>query len=246
MSLVCFELAGDMALWRNFQESMGSYSCLGPAPANLAGLVGAALGFASPHSQGNTKLVFGGKQTAEQRKKNTRLPWPISPELLKWEEEMDIHIACRWTGGTPRREQWNVNGVKDLKEGGALRMQQQVIIKPSYQVALQLPDAEASLVAEALQRPAFPLYLGASFCRAIIRNISAEKTLPTSETWAFHISGAAIGEATPFSRHRVDAEESGERLRRDGYWIYPTQEHPGPSLANPLIRAWCSGNGSDS
>ena len=34
MSILIFELAGEMAMWRNVYESMGSYSCLGPAPGN--------------------------------------------------------------------------------------------------------------------------------------------------------------------------------------------------------------------
>ncbi len=82
MSILIFELAGEMAMWRNVYESMGSYSCLGPAPGNLAGLIGAALGFASPRSQ--AAVAPDEKQLKALDKGG--LPWPLSPELLAWEE----------------------------------------------------------------------------------------------------------------------------------------------------------------
>ncbi|MEG0587599.1 MAG: CRISPR-associated protein Cas5 [Akkermansia sp.] len=240
MSLVCFELSGDMALWRNFQESMGAYSCLGPAPSNIAGLIGAALGFASPYSQGVAPQAIHTKLTATEKKKKDQLPWPISPELLIWEKANDLHVACRWIGGIPRREAWNVKGIKAIKEGDTLRMQQQVIMSPHYEIVIQLPEHEVKAVINALKTPAFPLYLGSSFCRAIIRNIRICPQFPNENNWAHHLTGAALGEATPFSRHRVDADTSYERIRRDGYWIYPTPEQPGINTPHPLVRAWCS------
>ena len=78
MSILIFELAGEMAMWRNVYESMGSYSCLGPAPGNLAGVIGAALGFASPRSQAAEK------PDAKQLKNwdKAGLPYEIDPALL--------------------------------------------------------------------------------------------------------------------------------------------------------------------
>lgn len=236
MSFVRFDLEGDMALWRNYQESMGAYSCLGPAPANLAGLAGAALGFASPCSLGATNPDY--RENARLSKKG--LPWPVSPELLAWQRENDLHAACRWNGGIPSRAAWNVKGIKEIKPGGTLLMQQQVIMHPRYEVVFRLPVDECPRLALALRTPAFPLYLGASCCRAIIRSIHITETAPDGEGWAFHTTGGAWGEATPFSRHRVDATASFERIRRDGYWIYPTPEHPGIAAGSPLVRCWCS------
>lgn len=236
MSFVCLDLEGDMALWRDYQESMGAYSCLGPAPSNLAGLAGAALGFASPTSQGASAPDF--KKNAVLSKKG--LPWPVSPELLAWQQEHDLHVACRWKGDIPAREPWNVKGIKEIKAGDILRMQQQVIMAPRYEVVFQLPGVECDRLAAALRMPAFPLYLGASFCRAIIRNVRITEALPSGDGWAFHTSGGAWGEATPFSRHRTDAEAAFERIRRDGYWIYPTPEYPGLLTDSPLVRSWCS------
>ncbi len=234
MSILLFELAGEMALWRNVFESMGSYSCLGPAPSNLAGLIGAALGFASPRSQAAREP--DGKALKKMDKEG--LPWPVSPELLAWEEKNDFHVGCRWTGAFPRRVPWNVNGCKEIGKGENLRIQQQVIEKPRYEIAVKLPDAEAERVASALRRPAFPLSLGASFCRAAIRNVRIAEAVPESPDWAFHTDGGALGEATPFSRHIIDSDRCFERIRSDGYWIYPTPEQPGVLAADPLVRGW--------
>ena len=234
MSILIFELAGDMALWRNVYDSMGSYSCLGPAPGNLAGICGAALGFASPRSMAakapDAKLL-------KQLDKNG-LPWPVSPELLVWEVENDFHVACRWTGGIPVRAPWNVNGCKEIGKLENLRIQQQVIHNPSYEVAVRLPEPAAGELVKALRQPAFPLALGASFCRAIVRKVRIAEELPESANWAFHVDGIPLGEAVPFSRHIVNANECFERIESDGYWIYPTPEIPGIRQENPFVRGW--------
>jgi|GEM_PF-2278774 len=234
MSYLCFELTGDLAMWRNPYESMGSFSCPGPSPANLAGLLGAALGFASPRSQG------AGTQDEKALKALTEkgLPWPVSAELLQWQVDNDYHVACRWIGGSLRRIMWNVNGCKEIGKGENLRMQQQVIAAPDYEVVVRLPAAVARTTADALARPAFPLFLGASFCRAIVRRIAVRETLPDGGNWA-QVKKTAWGEATPLSRHVVNAEATGERIRSDGYWVYPTPSWPGELQADPLICGYC-------
>ncbi len=234
MSILLFELTGDMALWRNVYDSMGSYSCLGPAPSNLAGLCGAALGFASPRSHGANAPDTKELKTLDKK----GLPWPVSPELLAWEEKNDFHVACRWTGSFPIRVPWNVNGQKEIGKGENLRIQQQVILNPSYEVAMRLPQTEAEKLAAALRTPAFPLYLGASFCRAIVRNIRIAEALPEADNWAFHTAEVPLGEAVPFSRHIVDQTTCFERIESCGYWIYPTKENPDVRPENPLIRGW--------
>ena len=234
MSILIFELRGDMALWRNVYDSMGSYSCLGPAPSNLAGICGAALGFASPRSQA----------AGEPDEKSLKLldkngvPWPVSPDLLAWEETNDFHVACRWIGKFPVRAPWNVNGCKEIGKGENLRIQQQVILAPAYEVAVRLPDAETERLAAALRQPAFPLSLGASFCRAVVRRIRLVEALPESADWAFRFDGVPLGEAVPFSRHIVNPEDCFERIESDGYWLYPTAENPGVKQNDPFVRGW--------
>lgn len=221
-------------MWRNPYESMGSYSCLGPSPASLAGLIGAALGLASPRSQGAAEP--DAKTLKEQNRQG--LPWPVASELLKWQEDNDYHVACRWLGGIPRRVPWNVNGCKEIGKGENLRIQQQIIDSPTYEVMVRLTEAVAQKVAEALKSPAFPLYLGASFCRAIVKNIRVQEDLPPGGNWA-QFKEIAWGEVTPLSRHVVNAAETFERIRSDGYWLYPTPSYPGEIQADPLIKGYC-------
>ncbi len=239
MKILLFELSGEMAMWRNVYESMGSYSCLGPAPSNLAGIIGAALGFASPRSQAAEKHD-------EKRLKlwdKGGLPWPVSTELLTWEETCDFHVACRWLGREVRRAPWNVNGCKEINRSDNLRLQQQVILEPAYEVAVKLPEEESERVAAALRKPAFPLCLGASFCRAIVRDVRVEDSVPKSPLWAFPRSIGTLGEATPFSRHIVNPDSCFERIRSDGYWIYPTPEQPGIIEDDPLVCGWVRNEG---
>lgn len=225
-----------MAMWRNPYESMGAFSCLGPSPSNLAGLLGAALGFASPKSQGTEK--HDEKALRQLDKKG--LPWPVSPELLKWQKENDIHLACRWMGGHPKRQPWNVNGCKDLDPTkGNLRMQQQVIERPHYEVALCLEQNESKRVAQALKAPAFPLSLGASFCRAIVFNVSIQDEEPERDGWAYWKEKFAVGETTPFSQHVLNAESTGERIKSNGFWVYPTPSFPREKAAPAFVKTYC-------
>ena len=234
MSVLLFELSGEMALWRNVYDSIGSYSCLGPAPSHLAGLLGAALGFASPRSQAGS----GDPKKLSAQLKNG-LPWPVSEELLSWEKSQDFHVCCRWLGGNPARVCWNVNGCKEVSKGENLRMQQQVISAPRYEVGVRVADpVELERLAGALKIPAFPLYLGASFCRAVIRNCRISETIPESSDWAYHSERAAIGEATPFTLHNIHADEDFERLRINGYWIYPTPDQPGIRNTDPWVKGY--------
>lgn len=234
MKIVLFELAGEMAMWRNVYESMGSFSCLGPAPSNLAGLIGAALGFASPRSQ----AAVNPDEKALKNQGKGGLPWPVSPELLAWEEACDLRVGCRWLGSFPRRVSYNVNGCKEINGGENLRMQQQVIEHPRYEVAASLPDAEAERVKLALLQPKFPLCLGASFCRAIVREVRLLEQLPEADNWAFRSELSALGEAVPFSRHIVNPELNFERIQSDGYWVYPTPDNPGVANVSPLEHSW--------
>lgn len=235
MNLLLFELSGDLAMWRNVYESMGSFSCIGPAPGNLAGLFGAALGFASPRSQAaeNTDQEL---LKCEWKK---GLPWPLSPELLAWEEANDLKTACRWTGGFPARVPWNINGCKEINKSENLRLQQQVILNPRYDVAVKLAEeTEARRLKDALQCPAFPLCLGASFCRAIVRNVRLADAIPDGKRWAFRSGSGSLGEVVPLSRHIVDPAENFERIVSEGYWVYPVPDNPDRMDTDPFERTW--------
>ncbi len=228
MSILLFKLCGDLALWRNVYESMGTYSCLGPAPSNISGIIGAALGFASPRSN-----AYSGKSP-----KNKEIPWPVSAELLSYLEDNDIHLACRWLGESPKRIPWNVNGYKELNLKESFRIQQQLIENPSYEIAVKLPPTKAIELVEALKMPAFPIYLGVSFCRAFITNIRIENQLPEADNWAFRYEFGCLGEAVPFSRLVINSNECGERIESDGYWVYPTKDNFGIKPENPLVQSY--------
>jgi len=235
MKIVRFTLQGELALWRNVYDSIGSYSCLGPAPSALAGLCGAALGFASPRSLGAVDPDPGRLKVQWQ----AGFPWPAAPQLLEWLKINEVFFACRWTGGFPRRIAWNVNGRKEINGSENLRMQQQVIEAPCYEAAVRLARLEdAEKLAEALKVPAFRLYLGCSECPAFVTDISLVDVLPRSGDWAFRSEQGALGEATPFSVMRLDAERSLERLKIMGYWIYPTPGMPGKMLDDPFVRGY--------
>ncbi|MEA2012459.1 MAG: CRISPR-associated protein Cas5 [Verrucomicrobiota bacterium] len=236
MTYLTFELRGDMAMWRNPYESMGSFSCLGPAPSNLAGLFGAALGFATSKSQALEK--HDDKKSRQLDKKG--LPWPVSEELLEWQIRANLKVACRWKKGFPKRIAWNINGCKELdpaKEN--LRLQQQVIDSPCYEVAVEIAKDEAKKLAEALKSPAFPLCLGASFCRAIITNIIISEEKPEQSNWAFYKDGFAVGDSVPFSQHIINAEATGERIKSTGFWVYPIDESTSEILENPFVKTYC-------
>lgn len=230
MAYLCFNLRGDMAMWRNPYEPVGAFSCLGPSPSQIAGLVGAAMGFPSPRSQASGESLKSKSLKASWKR---GLVWPVAPKLLEWQEKNDYSVACRWIGGMPRRISWHVNGVKDIKKPLApqpLQLQQQVIEQPAYQVLIRVWDPDAVHVAEAaLRNPAFPLYLGASFCRAVVTEVGVREDVPRCVTgcdWAYRRERLTVGESTPFSCHVVNAEKTGERIVADGFWIYPTPMHP--------------------
>jgi len=242
MRYIRFELTGDMAMWRNPYEPVGSYSCLGPSPSQIAGLLGAALGFAAPRSAA-AKLSPKDKTLKATHK--IGLPWPVSSELLRWQEDNDYAVACRWLGAIPHRIQWNINGfksVKDLKSN--LRLQQQVVDQPKYEVLIRIANLSvAERVVEALHNPAFPVCLGASFCRAIIKHVGLLETVPQvagGNDWAYHKACLPIGEAAPFSCHVINPEQTGERIVADGYWVYPTPLHHSPKSesSDPCIRGY--------
>lgn len=232
MRIVLFTLTGDLALWRNVYDSIGSYSTLGPAPSALAGLCGSALGFVSPRS------FAAQPDSPPPRKgwKSSDAVWPASPDLLQWLVNQEVMFACRWTASYPKRINWNVNGLKEIGNSTNLRMQQQAIESPGYEVAVRLVDSGAEELAAALKTPAFRLFLGCSHCPAIIRNIQIVETLPESSDWAFHCTEPVPGETVPFSQLSLSGLTTGNRLVISGYWVYPIPGIPGIRQKDPFIK----------
>ena len=203
-----FKLAGDMAMWRNYHEANASYSSVLPAPSNIAGLCGAALGFASPRTY------------ASKEKLNKKKVWEVSRELLDWQRRYDLHLAVRWSGGKIFRSTLNVNGIKLIGEQGPpLQLQQHVIEEPEYDVVVRLTNDDALVELEkALHEPSFPLCLGASFCRAIIEKIEVNDKKPENSNWAF-VSTSTFGEYVPLSRHITDPKDSRRISDQGEVWI---------------------------
>ena len=231
---MCFSLKGDIALWRNPYEPMGTFSSLGPAPSHLAGMLGAAMGMATPHSIGSGRR----NDAALKHFRKKGLFWPLSEELLQWQERNNYAIAVRWLGKIPKRISWNVNGIKGFKGSDSstnLRILQQIIENPEYEVLIRLNNRDAVKKAgKAIRNPAFPLYLGASFCRAIVENvreIEAPQVVSEGNAWAYRTEKLTVGECTPFTQHVVNQKECFERISCDGFWVYPTPLHNAPKAA---------------
>ena len=222
-------------MWRNPHECNGSFSTVGPAPSHISGLIGASLGFASPWSQGATNPDM---KKFEKMKKGG-LSWPVSEELLIWLEQYDFHVACRWNGDyLPKRIQWNVNGLNNVKSTkDNLRIQQQVLLNPSYEVAVRINDGDvADKLAKHLKEPSFKLYLGASFCPAFVKKAQLQDEIDVGKNWAFVDENPVYGEATPLFKHVVNPEETFERLVSDGYWVYPMDEKNKSN--NPFVKGY--------
>lgn len=244
MHVLTFQLSGDLALWRNPYEPVGSYSALGPAPSNLAGLLGAVMGWAGPRSYAMIEPHSNeAEQVKKTRKKGAIGPvWPVAPDLLAWQKTQDLHLACAWLGGNPRRISWNVNGYKNTDMEN-LRLQQQVIVRPCYRVAVGLKEETAAdELAMHLRSPVFPVYLGESAFRGIITNIARVEDAGVNAAphgWAYRVEHLGLGELMPFSRHVVASAEPSKRVVTEGFWTYPTPLHAPPVQAEiPWVQAY--------
>lgn len=217
MHIVSFKLSGELAMWRHVEDAKGSYSCLGPAPSNIAGICGAAFGFASPVSVAGLNRRGSGERNSSRSRDERRPLWPISSELLLWQEEVDYHIACALTSRL-RRSSYNVNGYKLATEWGNLQMPQSVLIEPEYQIAVGVKEREQAIrLRTALENPIFPIYLGASFCRGFITDVCLLEQLNSNVRWAQRVPSFGDPEATPFSTHVTCGFP---RITTDGYWNY--------------------------
>jgi CRISPR-associated Cas5-like protein len=214
MNLLAFILHGEMALWRNPEDSVGNLSCLGPAPSHLAGIVGAAFGWSS------TNRVFPPK---------CLVTWPVAEELLAWGREHRPKVACRLLSAA-RRTSLNVNGFKNAQTLEYTRLQQSVLHEPRYEVVLGLQSgAAAEALRLALLNPAFRVFLGSSFCPAFILNPA--RTEPTKTACWARWTEDIQGDSTPFTRHVLDTKTQ-VRISKSGYWNY--RNPPEVALADSL------------
>jgi hypothetical protein len=189
-----FLLSGQSALWRNPEDGVGSISCLGPAPSQLSGIIGAVFGFSSTN-----------------RRFKARGDWPVAPELLAWGRENRPRIACRLLN-FPQRFELNFIGPKQLGSFETGRFEQTLLASPLYEVAISL--AEIDRLETALRAPVFRIGLGSQSCPGFIRRVG--RTGDYAANWAQWTEEAA-GDTTPFTRHLLNSEI---RIQRDGYWNY--------------------------
>lgn len=242
MHVVTFQLSGDLALWRNCYEPVGSYSGLGPAPSHIAGLLGAVMGWASPLSYAAQKEATKQKPDNKKTKKKAIGPiWAVAPSLLDWQKEQDVHLACAWIGGNPRRTAWNIKGFKDANME-TLRLQQQVIVRPSYMIAVALKEDEAAdALTRRLRCPLFPVFLGESAFRGILTNVDRAAFDPRKAPygWAYRTDKLGLGEQMPFTRHYTEHSSHNRRIGIDGFWVYPTPLHTPPRQGDiPWVRCY--------
>src|ERR1700720_3352183 len=96
---ISFTLRGDIAFWRDFEDSVGNLTCLGPAPSNILGIIGACFGWSSTNQPHNQK---------------GQAPWAYSSQLKKWVERNEPKVAARLLRA-PQRIAMSVNGFKNAQ-----------------------------------------------------------------------------------------------------------------------------------
>ena len=153
MSILLFELGRrryNGELWATFTNAMGSYSSLGAGRAGQSGRL-IARRSASPRPArrpppvrtGNSSRRLTGRDSRGRCRRTAELG---AGERLSRRLPLDRRPAA--PAAVERERQ------KRLKSAETLRIQQQVIESPRYEVAVRLSAPEASRVAEALLTPA--------------------------------------------------------------------------------------------
>jgi hypothetical protein len=196
-----FKLTGEYALWRHLGDPLGAYSCPGPSPSHLAGILGAAMGFPNATTQGSAKGN-----------------WPVSKQLLEWQQANDYHVACKLLTAAIRVP-YRTNGVKGVLDWVTLRMNQYPVARPTYLVRISLnSDEELENLFGHLKKPIFSIFLGSTQFPGFIespRLIQGSEL--DSNGWAFWYA-EAIEDYSFCTKHDVTEDA---RIVVDGYWIYP-------------------------
>jgi CRISPR-associated Cas5-like protein len=205
MSIVAFTLQGDIAFWRDFEDSVGNLTCLGPAPSHILGIIGACFGWSSTNQRHNQK---------------GKAPWPYAVQLKTWVGTHKPKVTARLLS-VPLRIPLSVNGFKNANTLEYTRIQQSVLENPAYQVAISLEtEQELSNLASALKNPAFRVCMGSQFCPAFIRDVIR---LPPDAKGKWAVFTPAIGpDSTPLSV--LDLSNAKNRVYKSGYWNYLTGE----------------------
>src|SRR6516165_3937887 len=115
MSIVAFRLQGDIAFWRDFEDSVGNLTCLGPAPSHILGIIGASFGWSSTNQSHNQK---------------GQPPWPFAPRLKEWVDQNRPKVAAQLLR-VPQRISLNINGFKNAQTLAYTRIQQTVLEDPA-------------------------------------------------------------------------------------------------------------------
>jgi CRISPR-associated Cas5-like protein len=217
MRILTFRLKGEIAFWRDFEDSVGNLTCLGPAPTHLLGIIGACFGWSSTNQPHNQK---------------GRAPWPYAEELLKWVGTNKPKVAARLLN-RPRRTAMSVNGIKNAATLESTRIQQTVLEEPEYLIVVSIENEHAiKELAPALKSPKFRICMGSQFCPAFISNIS-ESSTDQEENWATTAQTIG-GDSTPLTV--LDLKTPTNRLHKIGYWNYLPDS--ATRLSDALVHAY--------
>jgi hypothetical protein len=217
MSILAFNLQGDIAFWRDFEDSVGNLTCLGPAPSNILGIIGASFGWSSTNKPHNQK---------EQP------PWPFASRLKDWVNQNRPRVAARLLR-TPQRISLNINGFKNAQTLAYTRIQQTVLEDPAYQIAVSVDSDDVVKGLEAaLKAPVFRVCMGSQFCPAFIREVARVHT-NSKANWASFSQGIG-SDSTPLTV--LDLSCSKNRVHKAGYWNYLDAEES--SVEQALVNAF--------
>lgn len=203
--MIKFKLHGEYALWRNFTDTQTRTSCPGPAPSHLSGIIGACLGF---KNEGLIKI---------------KAKWPVSPELLDWQQKNQIEIAARLLT-TIKWNTANVNGCKTIggttnREEANLQISQMVLKNPEWEIIVKGKEAALEELENALKTPYFPTFLGCSQFRGFISKIEQTEN-PENSNWA-KTTNHPEGYWTPLTQHLLEPTEDEEIIHLAGFLTYP-------------------------
>ena len=212
------QIEGQLALWNHPGDGLQAYSCAGPSPSAISGLIGAAFGFRWEKPNVKNKETF------------SKLPWPTAKKLIQFlkETELELAVACNPSMLPIKRINHNINGLKD-KSWGTLRMEQSIILNPSYTVLFKTKtDEQAEQLKIALLRPTFGLHFGRMEFPAFA-NINNKLETPPHQWAKWQKDETNINESSPAYFLVLNSPETKGRIEQDGYLDWTPEEQKGPN-----------------